>query len=87
MAEAAHAMSAADLDQRLPASETGDELQNLGDAFNGLLDRLHEAFERQRQFTGDASHQLRTPLAALLGQVEVTLRRERSADDLRRVLT
>jgi heavy metal sensor kinase len=87
MAEAARAMSAADLDQRLPDSQTGDELQDLGDAFNGLLDRLHEAFERQRRFTGDASHQLRTPLAALLGQVEVTLRRERSADDLRRVLS
>jgi heavy metal sensor kinase len=87
MAEAARGMNAADLDQRLPASQTGDELQDLGDAFNDLLDRLHEAFERQRRFTGDASHQLRTPLAALLGQVEVTLRRERSADDLRRVLS
>jgi signal transduction histidine kinase len=86
MAEAARAMGAADLDQRLPASTTGDELQDLGDAFNDLLDRLHEAFERQRRFTGDASHQLRTPLAALLGQVEVSLRRERSTDDLRRVL-
>jgi heavy metal sensor kinase len=87
MAEAARTMGAADLDQRLPTSGTGDELQDLGDAFNGLLDRLHEAFERQRRFTGDASHQLRTPLAALLGQVDVALRRERSADDLRRVLS
>jgi signal transduction histidine kinase len=73
-------MGAADLDQHLPASEIGDELQDLGGASNGLLVRLHEALERQRQFTDDASHQLRTPRAALLGQVEVTLRRERSVD-------
>ena len=87
MAEAARSMSVADLDQRLPALASGDELQDLGDAFNGLLDRLNDAFERQRRFTGDASHQLRTPLAALLGQVEVALRRERPVEDLRNVLT
>ena len=54
--------------------------------FNGLLDRLHEALERQRRFTGDASHQLRTPLTAMLGQVEVALRRDRPAEDYREVL-
>src|SRR5262249_34549685 len=53
---------------------------------NGLLGRVQESFERQRRFTGDASHQLRTPLAALLGQVEVALRRERDGEEYRRVL-
>jgi heavy metal sensor kinase len=86
MATAARGMGAADLDQRLPGPSTPDELGKLHRAFNGLLDRLHEAFERQRRFTGDASHQLRTPLAAMLGQVEVVLRRERPADEYRRVL-
>ena len=65
----------------------GDELQDLGESFNDLLARLHEAFERQRRFTGDASHQLRTPLAAMLGQVDVALRRDRPGEDYRRVLT
>jgi signal transduction histidine kinase len=64
----------------------GDELEDLGRAFNGLLSRLQESFERQQRFTGDASHQLRTPLAILLGQVEVALRRERSAGEYRGVL-
>ncbi len=86
MAKAAGSMSMADRDQRLPIPGTGDELDLLAGSFNGLLDRLHQAFERQKRFTGDASHQLRTPLAALLGQLEVARRRERSCDEYRRVL-
>ena len=54
--------------------------------FNGLLDRLHEALERQRRFTGDASHQLRTPLTGLLSQVDVALRLERPPGEYQRVL-
>ena len=87
MASAARAMDAAKPGQSLPEPGTRDELDDLARAFNGLLARLGEAFERQRRFTGDASHQLRTPLTAMLGQVEVALRRDRSADDYRRVLS
>jgi two-component system OmpR family sensor kinase len=86
MASAAREIDAASMDQRLPAAECRDELGELGTSFNELLGRLQEAFERQRRFTGDASHQLRTPLTAMLGQLEVTLRRERSADEYRDVL-
>jgi signal transduction histidine kinase len=50
------------------------------------LDRLGEAFERERRFAGEASHQLRTPLTALIGQVEVALRRDREPAEYRRVL-
>jgi heavy metal sensor kinase len=87
MATAARAMSAAHRDQRLPVAQRGDELEDLGRAFNDLLDRLGESFERQRRFTGDASHQLRTPLAAMLGQIEVALRRERPPGEYRQILT
>jgi heavy metal sensor kinase len=86
MATAVRTMNAADLGWRIPEPGTRDELQDLGQAFNGLLARLEEAFERQRRFTGDASHQLRTPLTAMLGQVEVALRRERPAAEYRDVL-
>jgi signal transduction histidine kinase len=72
--------------ERLAVRSTGDELEGLGRAFNGALDRLEEALERQRRFTGDAAHQLRTPLAVMLGQVEVALRRERPPEEYRRVL-
>lgn len=86
MAATARGINADALEQRLPSPGTGDELEDLGRAFNDLLVRVQEAFERQRRFTGDASHQLRTPLTALLGQIEVVLRRERSATDYRDVL-
>jgi signal transduction histidine kinase len=87
MAVSAREMDAADLGERLPVSGTADELEELGRAFNNLLDRLQESFERQRQFTGDASHQLRTPLTAILGQIEVALRRVRPVEEYQRVLT
>jgi signal transduction histidine kinase len=86
MASAAGSMSLVHGDHRLPMPGTGDELDVLARSFNGLLDRLHQEFERQKRFAGDASHQLRTPLAALLGQLEVARRRERSVDEYRRVL-
>jgi signal transduction histidine kinase len=86
MASAARSMGAIDLTERLPTPLTGDELAGLGQAFNGLLDRLAEALERERRFAGEASHQLRTPLAAVIGQVEVALRRNREPEEYRRVL-
>jgi heavy metal sensor kinase len=86
MALAAREMGPPELDRRLPDPGTADELGQLHGAFNGLLDRLQQAFERQRRFTGDASHQLRTPLTAMLGQVEVALRRERRSEEYRQVL-
>jgi signal transduction histidine kinase len=86
MAKVACAMTALDRDQRLPSPATGDELDALANSFNGLLDRLHEEFDHQKRFTGDASHQLRTPLTALLGQLEVARRRERTVAEYQRVL-
>jgi signal transduction histidine kinase len=86
MATAARAMKAADMDQRLLNPRTSDELEDFSTAFNELLDRLQEAFERQRRFTGDASHQLRTPLTAMLGQMEVCMRRARTTEEYERVL-
>jgi heavy metal sensor kinase len=87
MAAVARSIDATDLRQRLPDPESGDEIEALSKAFNGVLTRLEDAFERQRRFTGDASHQLRTPLTAMLGQIEVVLRRDRPAEDYREVLT
>lgn len=71
---------------RLFIPKTGDELEALGHTFNDLLARLHTAFDRQRRFSADAAHQLRTPLAALLGQVEVALKQDRPAHEYLRVL-
>jgi signal transduction histidine kinase len=86
MARSARDMNVDDLGCRLPILATGDELENLGRDFNSLLDRLQESLQRQKRFTGDASHQLRTPLTAILGQIEVALRRQRPPEEYRRVL-
>ena len=87
MAEAAHDVRGDDLGRRLPLPNTSDELEELGRSFNAMLERLHESFERQRRFTGDASHQLRTPLTVMIGQVELALRQRRDVGEYDRVLT
>ncbi len=86
MAATASAIDATRWQERLPIGDSRDELQDLSVAFNGLLDRLHESFDRQQRFTGEASHQLRTPLTSMLGHVDVTLRRDRSPDEYRDTL-
>jgi signal transduction histidine kinase len=72
--------------QLLPIALSGDEVEDLGHSFNDLLTRLQEVLQQQQRFAGDASHQLRTPLTAVLGQVEVALRQERSPEEYQRVL-
>jgi heavy metal sensor kinase len=79
----AERIGAEDLTQRLPEAvgSAPDEVGRLAATFNRMLDRLENAFKRQRQFTADASHELRTPLTLLLTQLDVTLSRARVADE------
>jgi signal transduction histidine kinase len=64
----------------------GDEVRVLAEAFNHMLDRLAQAFVRQREFVADASHELRTPLTVIRGQLEVLAADPNpSADEVRRV--
>lgn len=63
-----------------------DEIRSLLLAVNALLDRLDDAGAAQARFTAEAAHELRTPVATMLGELDVTLRRERSAAELRDVL-
>jgi heavy metal sensor kinase len=86
MAQQARSTTEADFSLRLPVDESGDELAELGASFNHLLDRLQSAFKRQQRFTGDAAHQLRTPLAVLLGQIGVARRRPRSTEEYQQTL-
>jgi signal transduction histidine kinase len=86
MADAAHEIGGEHPDRRLPLPATGDELDDLGRSFNALLDRLQESFERQRRFTDDASHQLRTPLTTMLGNVDLALKQLRSPEEYERTL-
>jgi len=75
-------ISATDTEARLPVGHARDEINRLGNTFNQLLARLHVAVERERQFVADAGHELRTPLSLLTTELELALRRPRSAPEL-----
>jgi len=86
MTQAANRIEARNLAERLPQPSQDDELGQLAGTLNGLLDRLQAAFQRERRFTADVSHDLRTPLAVMKSTVGVVLNRPRSAEDLRGTL-
>jgi two-component system OmpR family sensor kinase len=87
MATTAAEVRAGDLSKRIGASRwRHDEVRVLADAFDRMLDRLEDAFARQRGFVADASHELRTPLTVIRGQLEVLARqREVTPEDVRHV--
>ncbi len=74
MTQAAQKIGASNLDERLPVTDTGDDFDELAKTFNGLLSRLQTDFERERQFTADVSHELKTPLAVILGHANLLRR-------------
>jgi signal transduction histidine kinase len=67
------AISATDLHRRVRRSAASDEISGLADTMNALLDRLDRARERERRFVADASHELRSPVAAIRQHAEVAL--------------
>jgi heavy metal sensor kinase len=80
-------ISVSNLDKRLPLRNTGDELDELAQAFNDVFARLQTSYQKIVQFTADASHELRLPITTIRGEAEVVLERERSIDEYKRVLT
>lgn len=86
MVRKAQQISAQRLEERLIVPKTGDELERLAITVNDMLGRLERAFKRLRQFSAAASHELRTPLTVMKGELEVTLRRPRTAEEYRETL-
>ena len=87
ISETAGRIRSTTLGQRLPAGEFPAELDALARTFNDMLDRLQESFERISRFSADIAHELRTPLANLRGEVEVTLGKARSAEEYQETLS
>lgn len=75
-------ISTATSGRRLPVPEAQDEVRRLGETLNEMLERLDEGLLRERRFVADAGHELRTPLSLLRTELELALRRPRSADEL-----
>lgn len=88
LAEQTQSISPDRMDQRLSLAEPVAELQPWIDQFNAMLRRLESAYVQLEAFNADVAHELRTPLAALIGHTEVALsRQDRPAEALRETLT
>jgi heavy metal sensor kinase len=86
MTRTAQRISGERLDERLQETGNDDELDRLAKTLNDMLGRLDSAFFQMRQFSADASHELKTPLTILKGEMEVALRTPRSPEEYQRVL-
>src|SRR3989338_8387471 len=74
------------LNQKLPAAHSADEIEKLIKSFNLLLDRLNQAFKRERQFIADIAHELKTPISIINGNIELTLSKNRTAKEYQKTL-
>jgi heavy metal sensor kinase len=86
LARTARTISGHNLSSRLEKLTTGDELQRLSDTLNEMLARIELAFLRVTEFTADASHELRTPIALIHTEAELALRRSRDESEYREAL-
>jgi len=86
LAAQTRAISPRQLDRRLELDDPAEELLPWVEQFNALMGRLQQAYVQLEAFNADVAHELRTPLATLIGQTEVTLSRERDVSVLQETL-
>ncbi|MFZ4861412.1 ATP-binding protein [Sphingobacterium sp. Mn56C] len=80
-------VEASKLNERLPLrSVKNDEIETLKETINQVFERLQQTFETQQSFISNASHELKTPIAVIMGNAEITLRKKRSILEYREVL-
>jgi len=79
-------ITASNLSNRVEIDNPKDEIGELAATFNDTLDRLEQSFESQKMFISNVSHELRTPMAALIAELELSLHKERSNEDYKKVV-
>jgi heavy metal sensor kinase len=84
--QAARMITSQNLNQRIQTLKVKDEISRLIDTFNEMISRLDQSFRQIKQFTTDASHELKTPLTILKGEVEVALRKKRVSHEYEQIL-
>ena len=70
-----------DLSRRIDLGEGRDEIHALANTFDSMFERLEEAFENEKQFTSDASHELRTPISVIMSQCEYSIENAQTLDE------
>ena len=70
-----------DLTKRIAIPNGNNELHSLANSFNGMLDRLENAFKDEQQLTNNISHELRTPVCVIMSQCEFTLEKDRNTQE------
>jgi heavy metal sensor kinase len=82
----ARRISGTHLDEKVPTTGSGDELDELATTLNEMMDRIRHSVERMQRFSANAAHELRTPLNALRSRLEVTLEQSRTPEEYRKAL-
>jgi heavy metal sensor kinase len=83
----ARRIGSGDLSQRIRIKRVNDEIGRLASTFNEMIAKLEKSFRQVKRFTADASHELKTPLTILRGEVEVGLKKKRGLKEYERILT
>jgi len=84
--QTARAITSQNLNQRIDPLRVRDEISRLVETFNEMISRLDRSFRQIKQFSSDASHELKTPLTILKGEMEVALRKERPPSEYQEIL-
>lgn len=84
--QTARMITSQNLNQRIKVPKVKDEISRLVETFNEMISRLDQSFQQIKQFTADVSHELKTPLTILKGEVEVTLRKKRESHEYEQIL-
>jgi heavy metal sensor kinase len=82
IAKATRAITESNLSARLEVPDSADELQHLSETLNEMLARIEQSFARTRQFTADASHELRAPMTLIYTAAQYSLRKPRTNEEL-----
>jgi signal transduction histidine kinase len=82
----ARRISGTNLEETIPTTGSGDELDELANTLNDMMERIRQGVGRMRRFTANAAHELRTPLNAIRSRLEVTLEKDRDPQQYRQIL-